>query len=1352
MRETKYEKFCLLGFVMVMYIILSFTKVKASNNIVIAGIDMGYSDGSYFSKDGSACRCHGRGTCGEASDCNCMVVSGTSQCYGWSIWVENKLFGYNEISNSKNFTTVINGYSNCIGSEIYNKFNGTVGVGAHIRTSSSKKGYAHSVSVISYDRNGINITDCNHSGKCQVDVRYYTWDSFASFMNGYGGISFVKTCKNGISVPSEPSGNNPFGHLDSVTAEMGKITVRGWAADMDVPNEPIDVHIYAIHDGVREGIGVLKADNYRPDIKTTNINAYHGFEATINTTLTGDIQIEAYGINVGAGENSMLEDSPKNIFVPKDIIPPTITNVEVTDLCASGYTVTCNVDDNVGISKVRFVTWTEQNDQDDVVWSDEVVSGNTVSCKINIADHNNENNCVYYTHIYAYDLAENGSGYPVTVYVDAEPPIISDVEITDVSILGYTLTCKVDDNKGISKVRFATWTEEHDQDDIIWNDQEISGNTVSCRVSVADHNNEVNCKYWTHIYAYDLSDNGTGYPVSVYIDGTAPTISNVEVTDISEEGYTVKCTVEDDYSGVNRVQFPTWFNEDVPYTDKEDWTTDSEITGILENGKYVYYVKTSDHKNRFGLYNTHIYAWDEHGNKSEGYPLEITVKKDHEHDYISSVKKKPTCIEDGSMFYICKEGDDSYEEKIPATGHQNTELRNVKEATCVSEGYTGDTYCKDCGTKLSTGQVITKKVHVWDAGKITQEATCIEAGVKTYTCTNCNTARTEEIPATGNHKNTELRNAKEATCTSEGYTGDTYCKDCGMKLSTGQVITKKVHIWDAGKITQEATCVEAGVKTYTCTNCNTARTEEISATGHVTKVTKFAKKATCKTEGYSGDVYCQVCGTLLEEGKVLPKTEHNWNEGETTTSATCTIAGVKTYTCTLCGSAKTEEIPATGHVTKVTKFTKEATCKTEGYSGDVYCQVCGTLLEEGKVLPKVEHSWNTGEITTAATCTMEGTKTFTCTVCKETKIEKIPAKGHGATEVRNRKDATCRAEGYTGDTYCTVCGEVISKGETVAKAGHGATEVRNRKDATCGAEGYTGDTYCTVCGEVISKGETVAKVSHGATEVRNRKDATCRAEGYTGDTYCTVCGEVVSKGETIAKTAHAWDAGKITKQPTTTETGTKTFICQSCGLTRTETMAKLEVKQLTPGKTVKSKATNGVYKVLKDGRSVEFTKPIVKRASVKIPATIKINGITCKVTGISAGAFKNNTSLRTVTIGKNVTSIGTNAFYGCKKLTRIIGGSAVTKIGDKAFYSCSTLTSITIPAGVNKIGKMAFYNCKKLRTIVVKTSKLTSRNIGTKAFTGTYAKANIKVPTKQLNTYKKLFKSKGMGTKAVYKK
>ena len=69
-----------------------------------------------------------------------------------------------------------------------------------------------------------------------------------------------------------------------------------------------------------------------------------------------------------------------------------------------------------------------------------------------------------------------------------------------------------------------------------------------------------------------------------------------------------------------------------------------------------------------------------------------------------------------------------------------------------------------------------------------------------------------------------------------------------------------------------------------------------------------------------------------------------------------------------------------------------------------------------------------------------------------------------------------------------------------------------------------------------------------------------------------------------------------------------------------------------------------------DGVSVEFTKPVYKKASVRIPDTVKVNGITCKVTAISANAFKNNKSLKSVTIGRNVTVIGTNAFYGCRNL------------------------------------------------------------------------------------------------------
>lgn len=145
---------------------------------------------------------------------------------------------------------------------------------------------------------------------------------------------------------------------------------------------------------------------------------------------------------------------------------------------------------------------------------------------------------------------------------------------------------------------------------------------------------------------------------------------------------------------------------------------------------------------------------------------------------------------------------------------------------------------------------------------------------------------------------------------------------------------------------------------------------------------------------------------------------------------------------------------------------------------------------------------------------------------------------------------------------------------------------------------------------------------------------------------------------------------------------------------------------------------------------MEYVEPVNSDVvKVAIPATIKFGDVSYKVTAIAPKAFKNCQELKTVTIGKNVTTIGNQAFYNCKKLTKI-----------------------TIPAKVNKIGKSAFYGCKKLKNITVKTTKLTNKNIGSKAFKGIHAKAVIKVPKSRVAAYKKLLRKKGAGSKVNIKK
>lgn len=615
------------------------------------------------------------------------------------------------------------------------------------------------------------------------------------------------------------------------------------------------------------------------------------------------------------------------------------------------------------------------------------------------------------------------------------------------------------------------------------------------------------------------------------------------------------------------------------------------------------------------------------------------------HDYEEHVVKAPTCTEKGISYYVCKNCRlTTSRRQTPATGHIHTEVRNQKDATYKEEGYTGDTYCKDCGKKLETGTVIPKLVekehdygewvldqaptckkygarhrickncgdrdvdvldkvdhtwelvsttpatctigeiqhykcsvcgetkdvtlsnplgeHSWDNGKVTKKATCTEDGEKTYTCTVCNTTKTEVIPATG-HQHKEVRNAKKATCTEDGYTGDTYCKDCGAKLESGTVINKLGHTWDNGVITKEATETEEGVKTYTCKTCGETKTEKI------------------------------------------PVTSHHWDKGTITKKATCTENGEKTYHCTDEGCDKTwiETIPATGHQHTELRDKKTATCGEDGYSGDLYCKDCGQLISKGAVVKATGHSWDSGKVTEAATCKKEGTKTYTCKNCGETKTESIPKTEHQWDNGKVTKEATCKEEGSKIYT-CSICGD--AKTEAIPKKGHTWDEGKVTKKATCTEDGLKVYT-CKSCGE--TKEEVLKATGHQHTELRNEKNATCTEEGYSGDIYCTDCGELIKKGSATEKADHNW---KVTSEEKATceKDGSKTYTCADCKETKTETIPATGHK-FGDWQTVTTQNvfTGGVQKQICNVCGKEETRNV----SNQLKATIKTNASSLKL-------------------------------------------------------------------------------------------------------------------------------------------
>ena len=515
----------------------------------------------------------------------------------------------------------------------------------------------------------------------------------------------------------------------------------------------------------------------------------------------------------------------------------------------------------------------------------------------------------------------------------------------------------------------------------------------------------------------------------------------------------------------------------------------------------------------------------------DDYLKEYSICKGN-HDLWESGHNGATCENPATTVYSCKNKGclyKKYVETAPALGHEWGNAKITQEQSCENPEITTYTCTHSlCGRKK---QVETKPAlgHTWDEGKVTKEATCFETGVKTYTCTRCGGTKTEEIqktkhdyeehvetpatctsrgvsyyvckncglttskkqtPATG-HIHTEVRNKKDATYTDDGYTGDTYCKDCGKKLETGTMIPKlveKEHDYGEWVLDQAPTCKKYGVRHRICKNCGDREVDVLDKVDHSWELVSTTP-ATC-TIGEIQHYKCSVCGETKDVTLSNPLGEHSWDNGKVTKEATCTEDGEKTYTCTVCNTTKTEVIPATGHQHKEVRNAKKATCTEDGYTGDTYCTDCNTKLESGTVVNKLGHTWDNGVITKEATGTEEGVKTYTCKTCGETKTEKIPVTSHHLDQGTITKKATCTENGEK--TYhCTDADCDKTYVETIPATGHKFDSWKTVKAQSI-YSGAVQKRTCNACGKketriVGDKLKPVLKVNAPKLQLKRRQ-------------------------------------------------------------------------------------------------------------------------------------------------------------------------------------------------------------------------------------------------------------------------